>query len=90
MAKAAIRFNVNPKTIIKWREREDTKDLPMGPKEIKSTVLSAAEEKVIVAFRKLTQLPIDAVLYSLQETIPHLSRSSLHRCLRCDGCSILP
>ena len=30
IAKAAIRFNVNPKTIIKWKKREDTKDLPMG------------------------------------------------------------
>ncbi|MFY7843199.1 MAG: hypothetical protein ACOVOR_04210, partial [Rhabdochlamydiaceae bacterium] len=40
IAKAAIRFNVNPKIIIKWKKREDTKDLPMGPKELKSTVLS--------------------------------------------------
>ena len=90
IAKAAVRFNVNPKTIIKWRKREDTKDLPMGPKKIKSTVLSEAEEEAIVAFRKMTELPLDDVLYSLQETIPHLSRSSLHRCLKRHGCSVLP
>ena len=90
IAKAATRFNVNPKTIIKWRKREDTKDLPMGPKKIKSTVLSEAEEEAIVAFRKMTELPLDDVLYSLQETIPHLSRSSLHRCLKRHGCSVLP
>ena len=48
IAKAAARFNVNPKTIIKWRKREDTKDLPMGPKKIKSTVFSEAEEMAIV------------------------------------------
>ncbi|MBL3284883.1 IS481 family transposase domain protein [Rickettsiales endosymbiont of Paramecium tredecaurelia] len=88
--KAAKRFNVNPKTIIKWRKREDTKDLPMGPKKIKSTVLSEAEEESIVAFRKMTELPLDDVLYSLQETIPYLSRSSLHRCLKRHGCSVLP
>lgn len=90
IAKAATRFNVNPKTIIKWRKREDTKDLPMNPKQIKSTVLSEAEEETIVAFRKMTELPLDDVLYSLQETIPHLSRSSLHRCLKRHGCSVLP
>lgn len=64
--------------------------MKMGPKKIKSTVLSEAEEEGIVAFRKMTELPLDDVLYSLQETIPHLSRSSLHRCLKRHGCSVLP
>jgi hypothetical protein len=90
IAKAAAKFNVNPKTIIKWRKREDPKDLPMGPKKIKSTVLLESEEEAIVAFRKMTALPLDDVLYSLQETIPHLSRSSLHCCLKRSGCSVLP
>ena len=74
----------------KWRKREDTKDLPMGPKKIKSTILSEAEEEAIVAFRLLTKLPLDDVLYSLKETIPHLSRFSLHRSLKRYGCSKLP
>jgi hypothetical protein len=62
----------------------------MGPKKIKSTVLSGGEEEAIVAFRKMTGLPLDDALYGLQETIPHLSRSSLHRCLKAHGCSVLP
>lgn len=41
----------------------------MGPKKVKSTVLSEAEEEAIVAFRKMTELPLDDVLYSLQDTI---------------------
>ncbi len=90
LVKAAKRFNVNPKTISKWKKREDPQDLPMGPKKIKSTVLSEAQEQAIVAFRKMTLLPLDDVLYSLQEIIPHLTRSSLHRCLKRHGCSVLP
>jgi len=43
----------------------------MGPKTIHSTVLSAEQEAVIVAFRKHRLLPLDDCLYVLQETMPH-------------------
>jgi transposase InsO family protein len=45
---------------------------------------------VIVAFRRHTLLPLDDCLYALQATIPRLTRSSLHRCLRRHGISRLP
>jgi hypothetical protein len=51
------------------------------PKEPKSSVLSIEEEAIIVSFRKHTLLPLDDCLYALRPTIPHLTRSSLHRCL---------
>lgn len=38
------------------------------------------QEAIVVAFRKHTLLPLDDCLYALQATIPHLTRSSLHRC----------
>ncbi len=90
LIKAGKRFKVNSKTIAKWRKRDFVDDAPMGPKVIKSTVLTQAEEEAIVAFRKMTELPLDDVLYSLQKSIPHLTRSSLHRCLKRHGCSVLP
>jgi hypothetical protein len=62
----------------------------MGPTKPKSTVLSPAEEAVIVAFRKGTLLPLDDVMGCLRESIPKLSRSSLHRCLLRHGISRLP
>jgi transposase InsO family protein len=81
---------VNPKTITKWKRRSSPADAPMGPKEPRSTVLSTEEEAIIVAFRKHTLLPLDDCLYALQATIPHLTRSSLHRCLQRHGISRLP
>jgi hypothetical protein len=50
-----------------------------GPKDAHSTVLNIEEEATIVAFPKHTLLPLDDCLYALQATIPHLTRSSLHR-----------
>src|SRR3954463_6040262 len=81
----AKRYGINQKTVGKWRERETVADLPTGPKEAKSTVLSIEEEAIIVAFRRHTLLPLDDCLYALQPTIPHLTRSSLHRCLSATG-----
>ena len=86
----AKRLGINPKTVAKWRKRASASDLPTGPKEPRSTVLSVEEEAVVVAFRRHTLLPLDDCLYALQPTIPHLTRSSLHRCLKRHGISRLP
>ena len=84
------RYGLNPKTVAKWKKRSFVHDAPMGPKEVRSTVLSKEEEVMIVAFRKLTLLPLDDCLYALQSTIPHLTRSSLHRCFQRHDISRLP
>lgn len=86
----ARRYGINSKTVAKWRARTSVTDVPTGPKEPKSTVLSVEEESIVVAFRRHTLLPLDDCLYSLQATIPHLTRSSLHRCLQRHGISRLP
>src|SRR3712207_7023524 len=62
----------------------------MGPKEVRSTVLTREEEAIVVAFRRHTLLPLDDCLYALQPAIPQLTRSSLHRCLQRHGISRLP
>ncbi len=86
----AKRYGINPKTVAKWKKRPSTADRKTGPSEPKSTVLSVEDEAVIVAFRRHTLLPLDDCLYALQPTIPHLTRSSLHRCLQRHGISRLP
>ena len=86
----AARYGVNPKTVDKWRKRTGTADAPMGPKTPKSTVLTPAEEAIVVEFRCRTLLPLDDVLGCLKDTIPNLSRSALHRCLQRHDISRLP
>jgi len=86
----STRYGINPKTVAKWRRRTAVCDAPMGPREPRSTVLSKEEEALIVAFRKHTLLPLDDCLYALQATVPHLTRSSLHRCFQRHGISRLP
>ena len=86
----AKRYGINPKTVAKWKKRGSVTDLPTGPREPRSTILSIEDEAVVVAFRQHTLLPLDDCLYALQATIPHLTRSSLHRCLQRHQISRLP
>ena len=85
----ATRYSINPKTVAKWRKRPGVRDARMGPKPV-STVLNAEQEAIAVAFRRHTLLALDDCLYALQATIPHLSRSALHRCFQRHGISRLP
>jgi transposase InsO family protein len=86
----AARYGLNPKTVAKWRRRSGTADAPMGPRRPRSSVLTEAEEAVVIEFRRRTLLPLDDVLGCLREAIPALSRSALHRCLTRHGISRLP
>jgi len=89
-AELSRELGINPKTVAKWRKRQTVEDRKTGPREPRSTVLSEEDEAAIVAFRRHTLLPLDDCLYALQPTIPHLTRSSLHRCLQRHGISRLP
>ena len=90
IAQLASRYDLNPKTVAKWKKRTQVHDAPMGPKQPRSTVLTVEEEALIIAFRKHTLLPLDDCLYALQATLPRLTRSALHRCLQRHGISRLP
>ena len=90
LAQLSRELGIKPKTVAKWRKRQTVEDLKAGPKEPRSTVLTEAEEATIVAFRRHTLLPLDDCIYALQPSIPHLTRSALHRCLQRHGISRLP
>ena len=55
----ARRHGINPKTVAKWKKRSSVTDLPTGPKDPKSTVLTIEEEAMIVAFRRHTEVDPD-------------------------------
>lgn len=61
----------------------------MGPKEIRSTVLTAEEEAAVVAFRRHTLLPLDDCLYTLQASI-RIYALQPACCLQQHGISRLP
>lgn len=42
----AKRYGINEKTVAKWKKRTSAADLPTGPREVHSTVLSLEEEAV--------------------------------------------
>ena len=86
----ATRYSVNPKTILKWKKLSTVADLPTGPRQAKSSPLSAHEEAIVIAIRRHILLPFDDCLYALQPTIPRLTRSSLHRRLNRHGVSRSP
>jgi len=85
----ASKYNLNPKTIMKWKHRSDTSDKPSLHKQLKSS-LSDMEQQIICEFRKKTLLPLDDVYVSLKDQIPALTRSNLHRCLKRNGINRLP
>ena len=65
-----IVFPTNQKTVAKWRKRTSVADLPTGPKDAKSTVLTLYEKAIIVAFRRHRLLPLDDCPYALQPPQP--------------------
>ncbi len=90
LSRLVIRHGINVKTVAKWRQRSTVADRPMEPKHPRSVTLSVEDEATCVAFRRHTLLPLDDCLYALQATIPHLTRSTLHRCFQRHGISRRP
>jgi hypothetical protein len=35
----AAQYRINPKTVAKWRQHQHVQDSPMGPKQVRSSVL---------------------------------------------------
>jgi hypothetical protein len=74
------RSGMNPPTVAKWKQRTHGTDAPMGPTPSHATVLTTAQAALSVACRRQTLRPLEDGLSAVQATLPHLTRSALHRC----------
>ncbi len=76
----AQRFNLNPKTVLKWRHREDLYDRPYGAKT-HHFVLNDWERKIIVKVRKHLKYNLDDLVLILKPYIPKINRDNCYRVL---------
>ena len=86
----AKRYGINQKTVAKWKKRtlgRRSADRAEGAEVDGAVDRGGGDHRRLP---KHTLLPLDDCLYALQPTIPHLTRSSLHRCLQRHGISRLP
>jgi len=53
----------------------------LGPKDVRSAVLTPEEAAALVAFRRYALLPLDDCLCALQPSLAQLTQAALRRCL---------
>ena len=83
----ARELGIHPRTVARWRGREDVLDRSARPHRI-ATKISEWEEAMIIELRRELALPLDDIVEAMRRCInPSLSRSAIHRCLQRHGLS---
>jgi transposase InsO family protein len=81
----AQRYGVTEQTVYKWKKRDVFADRSHTAHRLQ-TVLSPAQEAIVVHLRRTLLLPLDDLLAVTREFLnPDVSRSGLDRCLRRHG-----
>jgi hypothetical protein len=81
----ALRFGITEQTVYKWKKRDVFADRSHTAHHLQ-TVLTPAQETVVLHLRRTLLLPLDDLLAVTREFIcSHVSRSGLDRCLRRHG-----
>ena len=81
----AQRYGITDQTVYKWKKRSVFGARSHTAHRLQ-TVLTPAQETVVVHLRRTLLLPLDDLLAVTREFIcPHVSRSGLDRCLRRHG-----
>ena len=85
----AARFNVNEKTISKWKSRNFTEDKSSRPQTI-HYALNPLEKKLVELVRLATWMSLDDLVDIVSSVIPHANKSNVSRTLQSLGISRIP
>ncbi|MCF6204370.1 MAG: DDE-type integrase/transposase/recombinase [Methylococcaceae bacterium] len=77
----AERFEINEKTVFKWKNRDHLIDKSSRPHTIKRS-LTDLEREVVRVVRTLTWIELDDLVDSVLPSIPKANRSNVYRTLR--------
>src|SRR6516164_2339266 len=86
-AALARELGIHPRTVVRWKARQDVADRSTRPHR-SATSISEWEEALIVELRRSLALPLDDIVEAMRRCLnPKLSRSGIHRCLQRHGLS---
>jgi transposase InsO family protein len=85
----AERFEIDEKTVSKWKNRDYLVDKSSRPHTIKRS-LTDLEREVIRVVRTLTWIELDDLVDSVLPSIPKVNRSNVYRTLRAFGINRVP
>ncbi|MGH7202905.1 MAG: integrase core domain-containing protein, partial [Candidatus Levyibacteriota bacterium] len=89
IAVMAQRYHLSWITVKKWKARETLEDKSSRPEKLR-TVLTQAQEDLILFERKQFKKSIEEIYVTLEEIIPNLYPVKVYRCLARYGLSVLP
>ena len=73
----ANNYNLNIKTISKWKDRNFTEDKSSIPRNIKTT-LTPLEKELIKVVRTMTWMELDDLTDTVVDIIPNANRSNIY------------
>ena len=85
----AQKYNVNHKTIYKWRNRDSFEDKSSRPNKI-HYALTPLEKELIRVIRTLTWMELDDLVDTVTQTIPNANRSNVYRTLKAYNINRVP
>ena len=85
----AKNYNLNVKTISKWKDRDFVEDKSSRPHNIKTT-LTPLEKELVRVVRTMTWMELDDLTDTIVDIIPNANRSNVYRTLTANNINTVP